>query len=107
MIQRRRVEELWRSRDFRALIFLGVLAVLTLILAGAIRGILRPFLLAAILALVVNPAVNAAERRRGPPAVAILVLYGGLAGILGRGIFHPGPVVRNEDAALVAPGPPV
>ena len=62
MIQRRRVEELWRSRDFRALIFLGVLAALTLILAFAIRGILGPFLLAGILALILNPVVNAAER---------------------------------------------
>src|SRR5207302_711686 len=66
MIQRRRVEELWRSRDFRALIFLGVLAVLTLVLAFAIRGILGPFILATVLALILNPAVNAAERRRVP-----------------------------------------
>src|SRR2546423_8068231 len=96
MIQRRRVEELWRSRDFRALIFLGVLAVLTLILAIAIRGILGPFLLAAILALIVNPAVNAAERRRGPPAVAILGLSGLLVGVPAPGRFHPVSVVRPE-----------
>src|SRR6059058_3662972 len=107
MIQRRRVEELWRSRDFRALIFLGVLAVLTLILAIAIRGILGPFLLAAILALIVNPAVNAAERRRVPRAVAILVLYGVLAGILAAGIFYLVPVVRQEVDALVAQGPAI
>src|SRR6202022_4998211 len=74
MIQRRRVEELWRSRDFRALIFLSVLAVLTLILAYAIRGILGPFILAPILALIVSPAVNAAERRRVPRGVAVLAL---------------------------------
>src|SRR5205814_8218817 len=107
MIQRRRVEELWRSRDFRALIFLGVLAVLTLILALAIRGILGPFLLAAILALIVNPAVNAAERRRVPRAVAILVLYGVLAGILAAGVFYLVPVVRQEVDALVAQGPAI
>ncbi len=54
MMQRRRVDELWRSRDFRALIFLGVLGVLTLVLAFAIRGILGPFiLLAAVLAAIV------------------------------------------------------
>src|SRR5437764_5985476 len=107
MIQRRRVEELWRSRDFRALIFLGGLAVLTLILAIAIRGILGPFLLAAILALIVNPAVNAAERRRVPRAVAILVLYGVLAGILAAGVFYLVPVVRQEVDALVAQGPAI
>ena len=51
MMQRGRVDELWRSRDFRALVFLGVLGVLTLILAVAIRGILGPFILAGILAM--------------------------------------------------------
>src|SRR3989442_5174408 len=107
MIQRRRVDELWRSRDFRALIFLGVLALLTLILAVAIRGILGPFLLAAILALIVNPAVNAAERRRVPRAVGILVLYGVLAGILAAGVFYLVPVVRQEVDALVAHGPAI
>src|SRR2546429_8900408 len=104
MIQRRRVEELWRSRDFRALIFLGVLAVLTLILAIAIRGILGPFLLAAILALIVNPAVNAAERRPVPRAGAVLVLYGGLAGVLAAGGFLLGPLLRHEGHPPVAPG---
>src|SRR2546428_7771307 len=107
MIQRRRVEELWRSRDFRALIFRGVLAVLTLMLAVAIRGILGPFLLAAILALIVNPAVNAAERRRVPRAVAILVLYGVLTGLLAAGVFYLVPVVRQEVAPLVSHGPAI
>jgi len=107
MIQRRRVEELWRSRDFRALIFLGVLAALTLILAVAIRGILGPFILAAILALILNPAVNAAERRRVPRVLAILVLYGILAGMLAAGVFYLVPVVRQEVDALVAQGPAI
>src|SRR2546428_13199930 len=104
MIQRRRVEELWRSRDFRALIFLGVLAVLTLILAIAIRGILGPFLLAAILALIVNPAVNAAEGPRVPRAVALLVLYGVLAGRPAAGVFYLVPVVPQGGGARAAPG---
>src|ERR1700731_1572004 len=82
MIQRTRVEQLWRSRDFRALIFLGVLAALTLILAFAIRGILGPFIVAGILALMLNPIVNAAARRRVPRIVAVIVLYGLLAGVL-------------------------
>src|SRR5438034_1401003 len=107
MIQRRRVEELWRSRDFRALIFLAVLAALALILAVAIRGILGPFILAAILALILNPAVNAAERRRVPRVLAILVLYGILAGMLAAGIFYLVPVVRQEVDALVAQGPAI
>src|SRR2546428_12317375 len=93
VIQRHRVDELWRSRDFRALIFLGVLAALTLILAVAIRGILGPFLLAASLALLVDPAVNAAERRGGPRAGGILGLCGGPAGPLAARGFFPGPGV--------------
>src|SRR2546429_5195968 len=82
MMQRRRVDELWRSRDFRALVFLGVLGILTLILAFAIRGILGPFILAGILAMLLNPAVNAAERRRVPSLAAILALYGIIAAVL-------------------------
>src|SRR3989442_15014543 len=105
MIQRRRVEELWRSRDFRALIFLGVLAVLTLILAIAIRGILGPFLLAAILALIVNPAVNAAEPRPVPRAVALLVLFRVHPGLLAARLFYLVPSARQGDAAPVPQGP--
>ena len=107
MIQRRRVEELWRSRDFRALIFLGVLAVLTLILAFAIRGILGPFILAGILALILNPAVNAAERRRVPRVLAVLALYGIIAAVLAASAFYLAPLVRQEFTALVAQGPAI
>jgi len=107
MIQRRRVDELWRSRDFRALVFLGVLAALSLVLAFAIRGILGPFIVAAILALIVNPAVNAAERRRVPRVVAVLALYGVIAAALAAGILYLAPLVRQEFVALVAQGPAI
>ena len=107
MIQRRRVEELWRSRDFRALIFLGVLAVMTVALAFAIRGILGPFILAGILALILNPAVNAAERRRVPRVAAVLGLYGIIAAVLAAGVFYLAPLVRQEFTALVAQGPAI
>jgi len=107
MIQRRRVDELWRSRDFRALVFLGVLVALSLVLAFAIRGILGPFIVAAILALIVNPAVNAAERRRVPRVVAVLALYGVIAAALAAGILYLAPLVRQEFVALVAQGPAI
>src|ERR1700682_4388112 len=87
MIQRRRVDELWRSRDFRALVFLGVLGTLTLILAILIRGILGPFIVAGILAMMLNPMVNAAERHRVPRVVAVLVLYGVLGAAPAAGIL--------------------
>jgi len=107
MMQRRRVDELWRSRDFRALIFLGVLGVLTLILAFAIRGILGPFILAGILAMMLSPAVNAAERRRVPRLAAVIGLYGVIAAVLAAGVFFLAPIVSREFTSLVAQGPAI
>src|SRR4030081_3314162 len=107
MIQRRRVDELWRSRDFRALIFLGVLGTLSLVLAIAIRGILGPFIVAGILALMLNPVVNAAERRRVPRVVAVLVLYAVLGAALAAGILFLVPLIQQEFISLVAQGPAI
>src|ERR1700732_4865053 len=102
MMQRRRVDELWRSRDFRALIFLGALGALTVILAFAIRGILGPFILAGILALMLNPAVNAAERRRVPRLAAVLALYGIIAALVAVAVFFLVPLVSHEYTSPVA-----
>src|SRR5438876_7686301 len=107
MMQRRRVDELWRSRDFRALVFLGVLGVLTLILAVAIRGILGPFILAGMLAMMLNPAINAAERRRVPRLAAILALYGIIAAVLAAAVYFLAPIVTQEFSSLVAQGPAI
>src|SRR6202022_3166700 len=107
VIQRRRVVELWRSRGFRALIFLGVLAALSLILAIAIRGILGPFIVAGILALMLNPIVNAAERRRVPRVVAVLVLYGVLGAALAAAILFLVPLIQQEFISLVGQGPAI
>src|SRR5438105_2038651 len=107
MMQRRRVDELWRSRDFRALVFLGVLGILTLILAFAIRGILGPFILAGILAMLLNPAVNAAERRRVPRLAALLALYGIIAAVLAAAVYFLAPIVTQEFSSLVAQGPAI
>src|SRR5207248_5218837 len=92
MMQRRRVDELWRNRDFRALVFLGVLGILTLNMALAIRGILGPFILAGILAMLLNPAVNAAERRRVPRLAALLELYGTIAAVLAAAVYCLAPL---------------
>ena len=107
MIQRSRVDELWRSRDFRALIFLGVLATLALILAIAIRGTLGPFIVAGIVALMLNPIVNAAERRRVPRIVAVLVLYGVRGAVLAAGVLFLVPLIQQEFSSLVAQGPAI
>src|SRR2546428_6806662 len=107
MIQRRRVDELWRSRDFRALIFVAALGVLALLVAVAIRGILGPFILAGILAMMLNPAVNAAERRRFPRLAALLALYGIIAAVLAAAVFFLAPIVTQEFTSLVAQGPAI
>ncbi|HEY8677786.1 MAG TPA: AI-2E family transporter [Candidatus Dormibacteraeota bacterium] len=107
MIQRRRATEVWASRDFRALVFLAVLLLLTLVLLVAIRGILGPFILAVVLALVLDPAVNVAERHHVPRALAVLALYGAIAGLLGVGVLYLLPLVREEFAALTTQGPAI
>src|SRR5260370_35547158 len=107
MIQRRRVDDLWRSRDFRALIFLGVLAVLTLILLFAIRGILGPFILAGILAMMLNPVVNAAERRRVPRLPAVLAIYGVIPALLAAAVFFLTPIFNQDFTSPVAQGPAI
>ena len=107
MIQRRRVDDLWRSRDFRALVFLGVLATLTLVLLVAIRGILGPFILAVVVALVLDPAVNEAERRKVPRALSVLALYGLILAVLAASVLYLIPLVREEFTALVTQGPSI
>src|SRR2546423_4669014 len=107
MIQRSRVDELWRSRDFRALVFLGVLATLALILAIAIRGILGPFIVAGIVALILNPIVNAAERRRMPRNVAVLVIYGELDTMLTAGNLILFPPIGDDFCSAFAQCPPI
>ena len=107
MIQRRRVDQLWESRDFRALIFLGTLAVISAIFAFAIRGILGPFIIAAILALTLNPLVNLAERYRMPRVVAILGIYALGAALLAAAIVFIAPLARQEFTALVKQGPAI
>jgi predicted PurR-regulated permease PerM len=107
MIQRRRVEELWENRDLRAWVFVGVLAALVLILGFAIRGIVGPFILAAVVALLLNPLVNVAERRRIPRALSVIVIYNlGILG-LGAGVYFLVPMARAELSALAAQGPSI
>src|SRR5256712_1321775 len=107
MIQRRRVDELWRSRDFRALIFVAALGVLALLVAVAIRGILGPFKLGGILAIRLKPVVNAGERRLFPRLAAVLALYGIIAAVLAAAVFFLAPIVTQEFTSLVAQGPAI
>jgi predicted PurR-regulated permease PerM len=105
MIQRK--ADLWKSRDFRALIFLGCLGVLLLAFTFLVRGVLGPFIIAAILAFLLNPLVNMAERRRIPRSVAVLAIYALLAALLSASILYLMPLVAQEFTALLDQGPAI
>jgi predicted PurR-regulated permease PerM len=107
LIQRKRDDQLWESQDFRALVFLGVLGALTAIFAFAIRGILGPFLMAGVLALILNPLVNLVERYRVPRVLAILGIYAVGLILLAAGIAFIVPLARQESIALVKQGPAI
>jgi predicted PurR-regulated permease PerM len=107
LIQRRSVDEVWRSRDVRVFVFLGTVAVCMVVLAIAVRGILGPLIMAGVLALIMNPAVNAAERRRVPRAVTVLAIYAGVAGVLAASVYYLAPLIRQQFVALVAQGPAI
>jgi len=107
VIQRKRVDQFWESQDSRALLFLGVLAVMTAIFAFAIRGILGPFLIAAVLALILNPLVNLVERYRVPRVLAIIGIYAAGLVLFAAGIAFIAPLARQEFIALVKQGPAV
>jgi predicted PurR-regulated permease PerM len=107
VIQRRRVDQLWESRDFRALLFLGGLAIVCAVFAFAIRGILGPFIIAAVLAMILNPLVNRAERYRMPRVAAVLAVYALGVALLATGIIFIAPLARQEFTALVREGPAI
>ncbi len=107
MIQHKRADQLWESQDFRALIFLGGLAVIVAIFAFAIRGILGPFMIAAVLALILNPLVNLVERYRVPRVLAILGIYAVGLVLFAAGIAFIAPLARQEFIALVKQGPAI
>jgi predicted PurR-regulated permease PerM len=106
MIQRR-VEELWRSRDGRALLFLTVLGAICLWFAYLIRGILGPFLIAIVLAFLLNPIVNWAERRKVPRAVSVLALYAVMGLLVAATVYFLVPLVVAEFRDLQEKGPAI
>jgi predicted PurR-regulated permease PerM len=63
--------------------------------------------MAVILALILNPAVNAAERRRVPRAVSVLALYLLIAATIAGVAFWLYPIARQEFVSLVAQGPAI
>src|SRR5207245_10904530 len=101
VLQRKRVDPCWGVQDPRSLLFLGVLAVITAIFGFAIRGILGPFLIAAVLALILNPLVNLVERYRVPRMVAIIGIYAAGLVLFAACIGFLAPRARLECWPLV------
>jgi len=79
------VEQWIKSKWFAALVFallsLGVLYMLILIwpviaaVLGFLKTVLLPFVIALIVSYVLNPIVNALNRRKVPRTVAVLLIY--------------------------------
>jgi predicted PurR-regulated permease PerM len=67
-------------------VFLGVSAAVAVAVMVAAHEVMLPFVLAIVIAYVLTPLVALAERRKLPPALAVLLVYavvlGGTAGFL-------------------------
>lgn len=84
----------------RRRVFLAVVGLLALGLLVAAREVLLPFVLAAVIAYVLTPAVEWFERRRAPRPVAILIVYVIVLGSIGLFIRLVTPRLAQEVAGL-------
>src|SRR5207302_3263301 len=57
--------------------------------------------------MMLNPAINAAERRRVPRLAALLALSGIIAAVLAAAVYFLAPIVTQEFSSLVAQGPAI
>jgi predicted PurR-regulated permease PerM len=86
-------------------IFLALSAAFCVILLVAVREVLRPFVLALILAYVLTPLVARCERLRIPRAVSILLVYFVTIGILYVAIAAMAPRLYRETLRLAQDAP--
>ncbi|MGI6120103.1 MAG: AI-2E family transporter [Desulfosporosinus sp.] len=78
------------------LIFTGICLLLAMILIFQVRTILGPFFLAFILAYLLNPLVEALERKRISRKKSILIVFGLIIAIIIAIIFFILPTLYNE-----------
>lgn len=80
--------------------FLVVSALLAIVVLVAARAVLLPFILAAVIAYVLTPAVAWVEKRRVSRALAIVLVYLVVLGSLGLFVRFMAPRVAIELASL-------
>ncbi|MBX3231671.1 MAG: AI-2E family transporter [Labilithrix sp.] len=84
----------------RHTIFLVVSAAIAVAILVAARSVLLPFVLALVIAYVLTPAVAWVESKRVPRAVAIILVYVVVLGVLGGFLRMTTPRVLAELAGL-------
>lgn len=95
------VGELRSERLLRNQVLFGLTAVvLVAVLVYLIQGVLGAFVLGALIAFLINPAVDRAERRGAPRWLAILASFAVLAGLFAVMIFLFVPLFSSEVVQL-------
>jgi predicted PurR-regulated permease PerM len=84
----------------RHAIFVGVTAAIAIAVIIAANSILLPFILALVIAYVLTPLVAWVERKKVPRAVAIILVYVVVLGLLGGFLRLTAPRIAGELAGL-------
>jgi predicted PurR-regulated permease PerM len=85
-----------RPRPWAKPLFLGTTALVCLTVVVAARDVMLPFVLAALIAYVLMPLVAAAEKRRLPRPLAIMVVYAAVLGSIGGLLYAIAPRIAFE-----------
>jgi predicted PurR-regulated permease PerM len=88
----------YRAAKRRHAIFLGIAGALALAVIVLAHAVLRPFVLAFVIAYVLTPAVAWVERKRLPRGLAIIVVYLVVFGAFGLFLRMCAPRVAHELA---------
>ena len=80
--------------------FLSLLAVLLLVTLYLLRAVFLPFLVALLIAYILNPVLNALEARKVPRLASIAGIYLVLTGILATAAFWGIPATVEEAVAF-------
>lgn len=80
----------------------AVLIIAGLAFAWFVRDILAVLFVAVLLAALIDPLADAFQRRRVPRALAVLLVYVGMAGLFAGAFFVLVPVVASELGQLVS-----
>lgn len=87
------------------LMLLAATLILFFWLLEALGGVITPFIIALVLAYILDPAVDALERRRVPRALAILLLALPVLALLGLGIALGIPALFRQVGEIIEAAP--